>query len=204
VPDPLDAVLQALTATVDRAAFAARLAQLQPKDAGSVRPAASGVDATARLMLSDILDDGILAARSGDKSFPLRLLLSELATRLPTSDDAMALAGGLNLFFRAELDEEARVQLGVSISRAYYRFVRKERLDQDLVLRASPLLSQLMSTQVERVRFESVDHAPNFDSKDHERGATSNPSERKISHPESFLVRVSATGLVRSKALVLT
>ena len=204
MPDPLDAVMQALTATVDRAAFAARLAQLQPKDAGSVRPEASGVDATARLMLSDILDDGILAARSGDKSFPLRLLLSEMATRLPTSDDAMALAGGLNLFFRAELDEEARVQLGVSISRAYYRFVRKERLDQDLVLRASPLLSQLMSTQVERVRFESVDHAPHFDSKDHERGAASNPSERKISHPESFLVRVSATGLVRSKALVST
>jgi hypothetical protein len=155
-------------------------------------------------MLSDILDDGILAARSGDKSFPLRLLLSEIATRLPSSDEAMALAGGLNLFFRADLDEEARVQLGTTISRAYYRFVRKERIDADLVLRASPLLSQLMSTQVERVRFESVDHAPHFDSKDHERSGASNATERRISHPESFLVRVSATGLVRSKALVTT
>ena len=66
------------------------------------------------------------------------------------------------------------------------------------------LLAKLLGSQVTRLRFESVDHLPTFDSKVHERERGSNGASAKVRAPGSFLCRVAASGAIRMKARVHT
>ena len=62
----------------------------------------------ARIVLGDILDDSILSAKAGERTFPLRLFFGELGSFLTkdgdAADHAFTLASGLNFFFRADMD----------------------------------------------------------------------------------------------------
>lgn len=161
-----------------------------------------------RIVLSDILGDDILSARPSDRSFPLRLFFAELGALL-TKDDAVAehaftLASGLNFFFRAEMDAEAKVRVGIEISRALYALAHEARMDPELVAKAAPLVATLMSTELERVKLESVDHVKVFDSAIHERTASSDPSGSRIVRPASFLCRIATNNAVKAKAQVVT
>jgi len=175
-------------------------------------PPAGGAEADvlARVTLSDILDDGILGARPADKSFPLRLVLGAMAEHVgahkneKAREAAFVLSNALNLYFRADLDEEAKIRIGYETSRAYYTFVHAAVLDRDLVARASPLLAALLGTELERVKLEATDHATVFDSQLHERDRGSDPHGSRILARQSFLVRVTASGMVRMKAQVRT
>jgi hypothetical protein len=167
-------------------------------------PPPAGDAATAmlsRLVLADILDDEILGARPGDKSFPLRTLLGAIGEHVATDDHAFALASGLNFFFRAEMDDEARMRTGLETSKLFYTFAEGAGVDR---VKAAPLLAALLSTQTERLRFESVDHVQSFDSQLAERDKTSDPTSARVKTPLSFLARVTTTNAVRVKALVRT
>lgn len=203
-------VLDALVAAVDRERFGKALAALAPT---SAPPSASGPSKTAgallhRIVLSDILDDAILASRPGEPSFPLRMFFGELGDAL--SDDAsagetaFALASGLNFYFRVAMEEEAKMRVGLEVSRLYYRFAEERPIERDVTIQLSPLLARLMSTELERLRFESVDAAGMFDSSLHERAAGSDPSGARVERPKSFLCRVVASAVVRAKAQVRT
>ena len=61
-----------------------------------------------------------------------------------------------------------------------------------------------MSTELERVRFESVDHTKVYDSQVHERTADSDPTGSRILRPASFLCRVQTNNAVKAKAQVVT
>lgn len=167
-------------------------------------------DVLSRLTLSDILDDGILGARPTDKSFPLRLVLGAMAEHVgahkneKAREAAFVLSNALNLYFRAELDEESKIRIGYEASRTYYAFVHAALLERDLVARASPLLAALLGTELERVKFEAADHVAVFDSQLHERDRGSDPHGSRILARGSFLVRVAASGMVRMKAQVRT
>jgi hypothetical protein len=162
-----------------------------------------------RIVLSDILDDGILGARPQDKAFPLRMLFADLGEALAKAespaitDAAFALASALNFYFRATLDEEARVPVGVAISKLYYAFIGALKKDSREVQATSPLLAALLSGELERCKLESVDHQKTFDGTLHEREPGSGASPTIVG-ARSFLCRVSATGVVRSRALVRT
>lgn len=200
-------VLDALLASVDRARLEARLGALlregeAPKSAG----AAPGKTASAvlqKIVLSDILDEAILAARPGDASFPLRMFFGTLGDELE-DDVAFALANGVNFYFRAGMDEEAKMTLGLEVSRLYYRFATERPLDEELVRALSPLLARLMSTELSNLSFEAVDGAAVFDSSVHERELGSSGSSARIVTPKSFLCRVVQNGRVRAKASVRT
>lgn len=161
-----------------------------------------------RIVLGDILDDTILGARSGDRTFPLRLLFSELGTLLGHDDHegelAFTLASGLNFFFRAEMDGEAKIRVGLEVSRQLYMLAHSAKMDAEVVAKAAPLLATLMSTELERVRFESVDFAKIFDSQVHERTPTSDPTGSRILRPASFLCRVASNNAIKAKAQVIT
>jgi hypothetical protein len=159
-----------------------------------------------RVLCVDILDDAILAAQAGDKSYPLRLLFGALGERLTDDDAAFELASALNVFFRVEMDEDVKMRLGLEVSRLYYRFASSagSPLERDVVPQLSPLLAALLSNELERVRFEAVDHARVFDSSLHEREAGSDGASSQIHTPRSFLCRVIATNMVRARALVKT
>jgi len=157
----------------------------------------------SKIVLSDMLDDSILAARQGDKAYPLRLLLGQLASSLE-DDVAFAFACGLNFYFRAPMVEEEKVRVGFEVSRLFYRMARQGKLDSDLTPRVAPLLADLLSTELSKLRFESVDHAPTFDSRSHEREEGSSATSAKVSLPASFIVLVSANKMVRIKAQVWT
>lgn len=167
-------------------------------------------DVLSRVTLSDILDDGILGARPSDKSFPLRLVFGALAEHVGSKrnekarEAAFIFSNALNLYFRAELDEEARVRIGFEASRTFYAFAAAAALERDLVPRAAPLLAALLGTELERVKLESVDHVSIFDSQIHERDRGSDPHGARILSRSSFLVRVTASGMVRMKAQVRT
>jgi len=200
------AVLEALGRAVDRRALGAAVAKL----AGPAQPAPpdSGGDETARatlskIVLSDILDDSILGARPGDTTFPLRMFFGTLGDELE-DDTAFALANGLNFFFRVGMGDEAKIVVGLEISRLYYRFAAERPLEEDLTRQLSPLLARLMSTELELVRFESVDTSRVFDSTVHERALGSDSSNSKIRAPKSFLCRVVSNDRVRVKATVGT
>jgi hypothetical protein len=164
----------------------------------------------SRIVLGDILDDSILSARPGDRTFPLRLFFSELGTMLGSThasdeaDHAFTLASGLNFFFRAEMDGESRVRVALEVSRALYTLAHVAKMDPEMVSKAAPLLAALMSGSLERVRLESVDHVRVFDSQLHERTAGSDPSGSRIVRPASFLCRVVANNAVKAKAQVVT
>ncbi len=197
-------LFEALEGSVDPAALEARVRKIcSPATVdGDERRTASAI--LARLSMGDLLDDSILGAKPDEKSFPLRVLLGEVSARIEGDDDALALAAGLNFYFRARIDEDARVAVGLELSRAYYTFTAKHRLDRDLVARASPLLAALLSTEVSRVRFEAVDHAQTFDSASHERAREASTSQSRIARPVTFLCRVAGNNMVRTKAIILT
>jgi hypothetical protein len=202
-------VLDALVASVDRGRLAAALERVVPAAGGGARPDAPAAPGKSearvlhRIVLGDILDDSILSARPGETSFPLRMLFATLGDELE-DDTAFALANGLNFYFRVGMDEEARVRLGLEVSRLYYRFARERPLDADLVPQLSPLLARLMSTELANVSFEAVDAARVFDSSVHEREPGSDGSSARLLAPASFLCRVVSNGRVRAKAAVRT
>jgi hypothetical protein len=161
-----------------------------------------------RIVLGDILDDSILGARPNDRTFPLRLLFSELGTLLaqdgPVAELAFTLASGLNFFFRAAMDGEAKIRVGLEVSRQLYMLVESAKMEADLVAKAAPLLATIMTSELERVRFESIDHTKVYDSQVHERTATSDMQSARILRPASFLCRVQANNAVKAKAQVVT
>ncbi len=154
----------------------------------------------SRIVLGDVLDDGILSSRPGDPGFPLRVLFGDLAAKVATDEGALALAGALNLYFRADAEEDAKVTVGLLASRLYYATTEdsKERA------KTSVLFAKLLSTEVTRVRYEAVDHVVTFDSEIHEREPGARQHESRITAPRSFLVRVASTNAVRHKARVQT
>lgn len=160
-------------------------------------------DVLKKIVLADILDDSILGARAGDKPFPLRLLLGQIGASL-AGDTAFALATGLNFYFRAAMEEEDKMRLGVEVSRQYYRFAAEAAMESALVAQTSPLLASLLSNELTRLRFESVDHASVFDSRVHEREAGAEAGSAKVVRPITFLCRVAANSVVRIKARVWT
>jgi hypothetical protein len=156
-----------------------------------------------KIVLADLLDDAILNARPGSAEFPLRVLLGELGARAAT-DAGFTFASGLSFFFRAAMEDEVKARLGVEVSRAYYAFCVEAALEAQLVKQASPLLAQLMTTELSRLKLESVDHTPVFDSGVHERDDAADKSNARIKAPLGFMTRVRQTGLVRIKARVMT
>ncbi len=172
-------------------------------------PAGQATAFLNRLTLSDVLDDSILAAQSGDRSFPLRLLFASVAEHAvkdgdPSADSAWNLACALNVFFRVAVDEEVKLRLGLVASNLYYAFVLEQLADKDLAAQASPLLASLLSHELSRVRFESVDHQKVFDSQVHEREEGADGGRAAITRPTTFLCRVVATNMVRVRARVMT
>ncbi len=171
----------------------------------------------SRIVLGDILDDAILSARPSDRTFPLRLLFSELGRLLTETgekgdeqhtsvlaDQAFTLASGLNFFFRASMDEETKLRVGMEVSRQFYSLVHAAKLDEELMGRASPLVAALLTGHLERVKLESVDHMKVFDSQIHERAPASDPTASRIVRAASFLCRVTANNGVKVKAQVVT
>jgi hypothetical protein len=203
--DILQQVLAALGSSVDRDRFQRAMAQLAPAPAPAAAPHASHDAARdpilSKLVLGDVLDDSILGARNGDPSFPLRLFFAELGTHLSAAE-AFTFASGVSFYFRAEMDEEAKVALGFEVSRAFYDFGRT--LDRALVVQTAPLMAQLLSTELPRVSFETVDSLRIFDSGTCERGPGSDPTKSSIVEVSSFLCRVAQSALVKRKALVRT
>jgi hypothetical protein len=206
----LERVVAAIVASSDGAAIEEAIARARgstsPSPPTTMSTSTSTATATtalaSKLLLLDVLDDTILGARSGDRPYPLRLLLTHLGESLDGAGFDLACA--LNVFFRVDMDDEAKMRLGVETSRLYYRFVRDRANDPGLVSVLSPLVASLLSGQLERLRFESVDHQKIFDSALHERAADSDGGSAAIREPLTFLCRVSATGMVRARATVRT
>lgn len=160
-------------------------------------------DVLVKIVLGDLLDDGILGARPGDKSFPLRVFFGELGARAGTPA-AFALASGLNFFFRADMEDEDKLTVGYEVSRAYYRYAADAGMDAKMLGEISPMLAALMNTELGRVALESTDHLSTFDSTLHEREPGSDPSGARVIRPASFLAKVTANDRVRKKARVVT
>lgn len=225
-------IRQAVLSAMERTAFPRVLAEMvaelgldPPVHAAPPAPpapAAGTQKLLTRIVLGDILGDDILGARPQDRTFPLRLLFSELGTMLAhegadaegaagqAAELAFTLASGLNFFFRAAMDGEAKIRVGLEVSRQLYAFAYEgpasshARIDADVVAKAAPLLAAIMSSELERVRFESVDHTKMFDSQIHERTATSDPTGSRVLRPATFLCRVQANNAVKLKAQVVT
>lgn len=211
-------VFEALRASVDTDALGARLAALHaelspvsaPRSERSPAPRTNdkheGKSSVAnalleRWSLADVLDDSILLANPSDKGYPLRLLFGEMSATMATSDEALTFAAAVNFFFRTSGEEESRVALGMEVSRAFYAFART--LEPQLRSTAAPILATLLSSELPRLRFESVDHLGTFDSNMHERDRQSGQGGA-IREVRTFLCRITASGLVRTKARVLT
>ena len=181
-----------------------------PEPALSPSPSAGTQTLLTRIVLGDILDDSILGARAQDRTFPLRLFFSELGTLLAVEDHgaelAFTLASGLNFFFRAAMEPEAKIRVGLEVSRQLYvlAYDARVKMDAEMISKATPLLATIMSSELERVRFESIDHTKVYDSQIHERTSTSDPTGSRILRPASFLCRVQANNAVKAKAQVVT
>ncbi len=214
-------IKQAMLSAIERTDFARVVAGLVGEGETSAATATTTPTPTApptpgtqtllnRIVLGDILDDTILGARPQDRTFPLRLFFSELGTLLAHDDHtgelAFTLASGLNFFFRAEMDPEAKIRVGLEVSRQVYALAHdpNAKMEPDVVAKAAPLLATLMTTELERVRFESIDHVKVYDSQIHERTAASDPTGSRILRPASFLCRVQANNAVKAKAQVVT
>lgn len=156
-----------------------------------------------RLVLEDILDEAILSARPHDREFPLRILFGQLGESLD-DDGGFALASALSFYFRVPMDDDTKIRIGVETSRLYYLFCEQTDVGQEIVRQASPLLAALMSTQLQKVKLEAVDHMPTFDGTVHERVSGSMNTSSEIKAARSFLARVKANNMVRSRALVRT
>jgi hypothetical protein len=185
-----------------------------PDSPNDAPPTAGAKRLLTRIVLGDILDDSILAARPQDRSFPLRLFFGELSrllaadatseSEMAASDAAFNLASGLNFFFRAPMDGESKMRVGYAVSQQLYVVAHAANLDPELVTKAAPLLAALMSGELARLKFESVDHVKVFDSELHERVKGSDPTAFGIVRPASFLCRVAANNAVTVKAEVFT
>ena len=215
------AVVEAIERGLDARALASAV-----RDAGSMIPPAPALQSApppavaapstgtkkllTKIVLGDILADDILGARPADRTFPLRLFFSELGTILAkeeaddASDIAFALASGLNFFFRAPMDAERKMWVGIETSRQLYALAAAARLESDLVAKATPLLAALMTNEIQRIKFESVDHMRVFDSTVHERAEGSDASASRVVRPASFLCRVASNNAVKAKAEVVT
>jgi hypothetical protein len=192
-------VIEALAESIDRDRFEKALEKLLPGAA----PTAASSKVLSKILLADVLDDAILSARPGETSFPLRMFFGALGEAID-DDVAFALASALSFYFRVEMDDEATMRVGYEVSRLYYKFAAAKPLEKDLVREVSPLLARLMSSQIERLRFESVDSAGVYDSSLHERAPGSDTTRSNIRMPKSFLCRVVSNGMVRAKAIVQT
>jgi hypothetical protein len=215
-------VKQAIMAALERTVDAHELAEVVRAFARGPRPTIppEGAPSTGsqrlltRIVLGDILDDAILSARPSDRTFPLRLFFGDLGTLLASEDIegpaatnadlAFTLASGLNFFFRAAMDAEGKMRVGIEVSRQLYTVADAVKMDPEVVGKATPLLAALMTNELERLKFESVDHMKTFDSQLHERAAGADPSSSAIVRPASFLVRVAANNAVKAKAQVVT
>ena len=216
-------IKEAVLSAMERTGFVRVLAESIGTSAPAAAPAAAAAapqpgtqKLLTRIVLGDILDDTILGARPSDRTFPLRLFFSELGTLLAhegeegpaahAAEMAFTLASGLNFFFRAEMDGEAKIRIGLEVSRQLYALAHDPgaKMDADMVSKAAPLLATLMTTELERVRFESVDHNKVFDSQIHERTSASDPTGSRILRPASFLCRVQTNNAVKVKAQVVT
>lgn len=213
------AVLATLEQELDAERLARALTEAMPTEAAAApavhdAPSPGSRKLLAKIVLSDILDDTILSARPSDRTFPLRLFFAELGRLLATDDEegpaatvadqAFSLASGLNFFFRARMDAESKLRVGLETSRALYTLAYAVPLDPELVARAAPLLAALMSSELDKVRLEAVDHAKVFDSQAHERVEGADPTSSRIVRPVTFLCRVAANNAVKAKAQVLT
>jgi hypothetical protein len=215
------AVLGAIERSVDAhdlaeivRAFARGPRPTLPESPNDAPPSAGAKRLLTRIVLGDILDDSILAARPQDRTFPLRLFFGELSRLLATgsedseatsaADAAFTLASGLNFFFRAPMDGESKMRVGFAVSRQLYVVAHAANLDPELVAKAAPLLAALMTGELERLKFESVDHVKVFDSQLHERAPDSDPTAYNIVRPASFLCRVASNNAVKVKAEVVT
>lgn len=197
-------VLEALLNASSQAALMEAIAPSSPKSPPTSPPEVpdSAIAMQKRFGMVDILDESILDARQGDSAFPLRLMFGEL-TEHGDEDTAFAFACGINMYFRASMGEEARVRIGLEVSRLYYQFAR-EVLDDKLRKAASPLLAQLMTTQLQTLELRHVDEGAMFDSAIHERATGSDATSPRIKRPVTFLCRVAATQKARIKAAVTT
>jgi len=219
---------RALALAVEHAVAPTRSMSALPPPPESVPPAGAEVPGApaavqagtqkllTRIVLGDLLDDAILGARPQDRAFPLRLFFSELGSLLASTKDAesgpgphvaesaFTLASGLNFFLRATMDPEAKVRVGLEVSKQLYSLASLAAMDAEVVSKAAPLLAQIMSQDLERTVFESVDHARVFDSQVHERTAASDPTGARIVRPASFLARVATNNAVKVKAQVVT
>lgn len=222
MPTDEERIKQALLGAMERTGFVRVLAHAIADGRAKESEAPTGTSTSTpgtqklltRIVLGDILDDTILGARPQDRTFPLRLFFSELGTLLAHEGDegaaahnaelAFTLASGLNFFFRAEMDAEAKIRVGLEVSRQLYTLAHDAKMDADVVAKAAPLLATMMSTELERVRFESVDHTKVYDSQVHERTSTSDPTGSRILRPASFLARVQTNNAVKAKAQVVT
>ncbi len=212
------AVFALLERSVDAHELARALGSVGTPDAAPVTAEAARPRThklLSRIVLGDILDDAILSAKPADRTFPLRLFFGELGTLLASDEDddgdkvhvaesAFTLASGLNFFFRAEMESEALVRVGLEASRAFYALAHVAKMDPELVTKAAPLLAQLMSAQLERIKLESVDHVKVFDSQIHERAPSSDMTGSRVLRPASFLARVTTNNAVKAKAQVVT
>lgn len=152
-----------------------------------------------KLVLSDVLDETISAARPDSSSFPLRLFFGELAARLG-EEAGFLLACGLSFYFRASFEEDSRAQYGVEVSRAFYAFP----LEADLRRKCAPLVAALLNTALESSELVALEGAHVFDSVTMERDRSADRSAASPVHPRSFFLRVVSSGLVKRKGLVHT
>lgn len=218
-----EAIKKAVLAAIERTVDANQLADVVRQYARGPRPTHPEIPSDSmpppspgaqklltRIVLGDILDDGILAARPSDPAFPLRLFFGELSRLLAAedqetiSDQAFTLAAGLNFFFRAPMDPEAKMRVGIEVSKQLYALASAASLDRHIVSKSTPLLAALMTNELERLKFESVDHIKVFDSQLHERVVGSDPTSFAITRPASFLCRVASNNAVKAKAEVFT
>ncbi len=154
-----------------------------------------------RFVLGDLLDDGILGARPGDSSFPLRALFGDLGSRLGEGDVFHALRASTSSF-GARSRRKTRWRVGLEVSRLYYAFAAD--MDERARRETSPLLAALMTSELSRLAFESVDHVALFDSRFHERAEGADPHGARIRTPSTFLAKVTQNAMVRMKAKVVT
>ena len=99
------------------------------------------------------------------------------------------------------MEEELKMRVGLQVSANYYRFVAASDLEPSLMPQISPLLAALMTSELTRLRFESIDHQTVFDSSVHERAEGASPGNSAI-RPVTFLCRLSTNNAVRTRALV--
>ena len=216
------ALSRAIAEAVSQVVASSHSASLIPPPVPSEIPAPPGAPTVTkgtqklltRIVLGDILDESILGARPNDRAFPLRLFFGDLGTMLAEesdegpkaqiADQAFTLASGLNFFLRAPMDPEAKMRVGLEVSRQFYDLSAAAKMDAEVVTKAAPLLATIMNNELERVKLEAIDHAKVFDSSVHERTAQSDPASSRILRPASFLARVSANNAVKAKAQVVT